>query len=188
MELLKLLLSFAPWLAFLAIAQGSLFRLKLGLVVGLVLCVVMGVARLHRGMILWIGLVFFTSATVAVAGFDNIWTASHMGVLANSALAAAAWIGIVREKPFTLDYAREHVDPTLWNDPRFIRSAMLVASVWGAAFTANAVLAYGKMRGFLLPETAYEIVSYALLLGTAGFTTWYPKRQRRLRRERAARG
>ena len=48
MSLLKLLLAFAPWLSFLIIARGSLFNLKLGLTVALVLSVVMGVARLHR--------------------------------------------------------------------------------------------------------------------------------------------
>ena len=37
MGFLKLVLAFAPWLAFLFIAHGSLFRLKLGLVVALVL-------------------------------------------------------------------------------------------------------------------------------------------------------
>jgi hypothetical protein len=59
MFFLKLILAFAPWLAFLIIAHGSLFRLKLGLIVALVLSIGMGVARLHRGVILWVGLVFF---------------------------------------------------------------------------------------------------------------------------------
>ena len=75
----KLLLAFSPWLAFLFIASGGLFRLKLGLAVGLVLCVVMGITRLHRGVILWVGLLFFSSALLAVAGFNSMWTAKHMG-------------------------------------------------------------------------------------------------------------
>ena len=37
MSFLKLLLAFLPWLSFLVIAHGSLFRLKLGLVVALIL-------------------------------------------------------------------------------------------------------------------------------------------------------
>jgi len=53
MSFFKLLLVFAPWLAFLFIARGSLFRLKLGLVVAIVLSIVMGITRLHRGVILW---------------------------------------------------------------------------------------------------------------------------------------
>ncbi len=59
----KLVLGFAPWVAFLLIAHGSLVRVKLGLAVALVLSVAMGIARLHRGIILWVGLVFFVCAS-----------------------------------------------------------------------------------------------------------------------------
>lgn len=61
MGILKLLLAFAPWLAFLFIAHGSLLRLKIGLVVALALSVVMGVTRLHRG--LSSGWAWFSSAS-----------------------------------------------------------------------------------------------------------------------------
>ncbi len=79
MSFFKLLLAFSPWLSFLLIARDSLFRLKLGLVVAFVLVVVMGITRLHRGIILWAGLLFFTYATVAVALLNNMWIAQHMG-------------------------------------------------------------------------------------------------------------
>lgn len=181
MGFLKLIVSFAPWLCFLIIAQGSLFRLKLGLAVALGLSVVMGVARLHRGIILWVGLAFFTFALVAVDLFENMWIVRHMGILANGALAAGTWLTIALRKPFTLDYAREHVDPSTWNSPAFLRVNMLIASVWGAAFTVNAALAWGKMESLTLPEYGYELVSYAVLIGTAMFTTWYPGHLRRKR-------
>ncbi len=182
MAFFRLLLAFAPWLAFLIIAQGSLLRLKLGLVVALALSVVMGVTRLHRGIILWVGLLFFSSATVAVALLDNAWTARHMGVLASSALATGAWITIAIRKPFTLDYALEHTDPSLWNSPVFIRTNMILTAVWASVFTLNAVLALGKMEHFVLPEVGYEVISYTFLIGTAVFTTWYPGHLRRVRR------
>ena len=77
----------------------------------------MGVTRLHRGVILWAGLIFFASATIAVALFNDLWTARHMGVVANFALAAGSWLTIALGKPFTLDYARQHTDPSLWKSP-----------------------------------------------------------------------
>jgi hypothetical protein len=40
MSFLKMLLSFAPWLSFLIIAHGSMFRLKLGIVVAAVITVI----------------------------------------------------------------------------------------------------------------------------------------------------
>ena len=170
----KLLLAFSPWLAFLFIASGGLFRLKLGLMVGLVLCVVMGITRLHRGIILWVGLLFFSSALLAVAGFNSMWTAKHMGIMANGAMAAAAWLSILIRKPFTMDYAREHTDPSLWKSPLFIRTNIIITAAWGLTFTLNAILAWGKMEQFVLSGLAYEIITYAALVGTVYFSSWYP--------------
>ncbi len=187
MSFFKLLLAFAPWISFLIIARDSLFRLKLGLVVALVLVVVMGITRLHRGVILWAGLVFFTYATAAVVVLNNMWTAQHMGVMANGALAVSTWLTIAIRKPFTLDYAREHTDPSLWDNPLFIRANVVIASVWGLAFSVNTLLAWGKMKHFILSELGYEVISYTLLIGTAVFTTWYPNYLRR-RRELEERG
>lgn len=181
MSFLKLLLAFAPWLAFLVIARDSLFRLKLGLGIALALSVVMGVARLHRGIILWAGLFFFTLATAAVTLFDNMWTILHMSVLANGTLAVSTWITVALKKPFTLDYAREHTDPLLWENPLFLKTNMIVTSVWGATFTVNALLAWGNMERFIMPGWGYEVLNYAFLIGTALFTSWYPKNVRRRR-------
>jgi hypothetical protein len=130
---------------------GHLFRLELGLVVALVLTIGMGVARLHRGIILWVGLLFFTYATVAVLVFGDMWTVRHMGVLANGALAAGSWVTIVVGKPFSLDYARAHTDPALWNEPSFIRTNVIITATWAVTFTVNATLAWGKMEQFALP-------------------------------------
>ena len=164
----------------MVIAQGSLLRLKIGLVVALVLSVAMGVARLHRGIILWVGLAFFTYATVAVVVFDEMWTVRHMGVLANGALAAASWFTVVVGKPFSLDYAKAHTDPSLWESPSFIRTNVLITSVWSMVFTVNAILAWGKMAGFFLPQWGFELLSYGFMVGTAAFTSWRPLHVRRL--------
>jgi hypothetical protein len=175
----KLILAFAPWISFLLIAHGSLLRVKIGLVVALALSVVMGIARLHRGIILWVVLAFFGAASIAVIGFDNLWTLRHLGVLANSALAAGAWLTIAVGKPFTLDYAREHTDPALWRQPAFLRLNNLIAGAWAAVFTANAGLAYLKMRHVLMSDLGFELVSYALLTGCALYTAWMQAKGRR---------
>ena len=178
----KLLLAFSPWLAFLFIAGGGgLFRLKLGLAAGLVLCVVMGITRLHRGIILWVGLVFFSCAMLAVGGFNSMWTAKHMGIMANGAMAAATWLSIILRKTFTMDYARSHTDPSLWDSPLFIRTNTVITAVWGLAFTFNTILAWGKMEHFILSAPAYEVITYAVLLGTVCFTSWYPAHIRRVK-------
>jgi hypothetical protein len=154
----------------LVIAQGGLFRLKLGLGVAPILSVVMVVTRLHRGVILWAGLIFFASATVAVALLNDMWTTRHMGVLANFALAAGSWLTIALGKPFTLDYAREHTDPSLWNSPDFMRTNIVITATWALVFTVNTVLAWGKLDGLVLPAWAYEVTTDALLIGIVAFT------------------
>ena len=178
MSFLRLLLAFVPWITLLIIARDSLLRVKLGLAIALVLSVVMGVARLNRGIILWAGLLFLGAATIAVAGFDHLWTAKHLGVLANGMLSASAWVTVAIGKPFSLDYAREHTDPARWNHPDFIKANVLITSVWATVFTINAILAWGKMTQILLPEWGYDALTYTFLVGAAAFTSWYPSHVR----------
>jgi hypothetical protein len=177
---LKLILAFLPWLTFLFVAHGSLFRLELGLGLALAISVVMGVLRLHRGVILWCGLAFFTAAAIAVIGLRDMWTIRHMGILANAALGLSAWATVLLRRPFTLDYARDHMPRALWDDPRFVRTNVLLTSLWAATFSVNAVLAWGKMAEFAASPLAYELLSYALLVGTAAFTVWYPAHLKRV--------
>jgi hypothetical protein len=179
MQFLKLLLGFAPWISFLVIAHGSLFRLKLGLVVAAVLTIVMAVARLHRGVIMWVGIAFFIFASIAVLGFENMWTARYMGVLANGALAVGAWLTLALGKPFTLEYAREHTDPALWNEPVFIRTNVVITIFWAVVFSIGASLAFAKTLETGQPEWVFETTNYAFMLSAVAFTNWYPLAVRR---------
>ena len=151
MSFVKLLLSFAPWIAFLVIARDTVARVEIGLVAALVASVVMAVLKLHRGIIMWVGLVFFSAATIAVLGFHNMWTVRHLGVMANGALALGSWITLLIGRPFTLEYARAHTDPAKWHDPLFIRVNVLLTTVWAAVFTVNTT------TGGASTSTLYEL-------------------------------
>lgn len=181
MSFFKMLLVFAPWIAFLVIAHGSLFRLKLGIVVAAVLTVVMVVTRLHRGAIMWVGITFFSFALVAVVLLNNMWTVRDMGILANGALAAAVWIGIALKRPFTLEYAREHTDPSLWHSPSFLRTNYILTLMWAVTFTINATLSWQRSFEPIMPGWAYETSSYSLLVLAMFISTWYPQFVRRRR-------
>ena len=186
MPFFKMLLVFAPWIAFLVIANGSLFRLKLGIGVAAVLTVVMVVTRLHRGAIIWVGIVFFSYALVTVVVLDNMWTAIHMGILANGALAAGTWMSIVLKRPFTLEYAREHTEPSLWNSPSFLRTNYILTSMWAVTFTINAGLSWQRRVRPMMPGWAYEITSYFLLVLASVMSPWYPQYVRRRRQTSSA--
>jgi hypothetical protein len=108
-----------------------------------------------------------------------------MGVLASGVLAISTWVSLLIRRPFTLDYARQHVDPALWSDPRFLRVNRHLTAAWGLAFTINALLAYGKMRHLWIAPLVYELLSYGCLIGTALFTSWYPGYVKRRARAQA---
>ncbi len=181
LQFLKLLLGFAPWIAFLIIAQGSLQRLEIGLVVAAVLTVVMAVFKLHRGAIMWVGIAFFAYACVAVLVFRDMWTIRNMGILANGALAAGTWVTMLMGRPFTEEYAREHTDPSLWRHPAFLRTNLILTSAWGAVFTANTAIAWLKTYDKSLPDWGYETTSYAFLLSAMVLSNVYPAMVKRRR-------
>jgi hypothetical protein len=183
MPFLKLVVSFTPWIAFLVIAKDTLQRVELGLVVALGLSVVMAVTRVHRGIIMWVGLTFFTGATIAVVGFHDMWTVRYLGVLANGALAVGSWVTLFIGKPFTLEYARQQTVQTYWETPVFIRTNAILTGVWAAAFTFNTVVACILLGRTFLPEWAWHTMTYLALLTAAAFTSWYPTHARRTARQ-----
>jgi hypothetical protein len=178
MAFLKLVVSFAPWIAFLIIAKGTLLRLEIGLVVALALAVLMALLRLHRGIIMWVGLVFFTGTTIAVLGFHDMWTIRYLGVMASGALAIGSWAGLAVGKPFSLAYARQNTDPGLWREPVFIRTNVIITAPWATVFTINSALAWMLLE-HVLPQSVCHALSYAALIGAAAFTAWYPVHVRR---------
>lgn len=184
MSFFKMLFSFAPWICFLIIAHDSMFRLKLGIIVAAVLSVVMAVIRLHRGVIMWVGILFFLYAIVAVVFLNDMWAVRHMGVLANGALAAGVWAGIVMKRPFTLEYAREHTDPSLWENPVFLNTNYILTTIWAVVFTINASLAWQRSTRPALPGWGYETISYSLLVSAMFASTWYPQYGKKRREAR----
>lgn len=183
---LKMLLSFAPWLFFLIIAHDSMFRLKVGIIGAAVLTVVMAVARLHRGVIMWVGILFFTYAIVAVVLLNDMWAVHYMGALANGALALGTWAGAALKRPFTLEYAREHTDPSLWENPAFLRTNYFMTAIWGVVFTINAFLAWQRSIQPAMPGWAYETISYSFMVSAMFISIWYPEYLRRRRNSQTA--
>jgi len=130
---------------------------------------------------MWVGLVFFSYAIVAVLFLNNVWTMKHIGVLANGALALGTWGGMALKRPFTLEYAREHTDPALWNNPSFLRTNYLLTGMWAVVFSINAAIALQRTIQPVLSDLAYELISHGLLIISMFVSTWYPQRLARKR-------
>jgi hypothetical protein len=182
MDALKLLLAFSPWIAFWIISGGhSMVRLQIGICVAAVLVLVMGITRLHRGLILWAGVVFFAFNLVTVVLLKNLWVIQHLGVLASGTLFMATLVSIVIGQPFTESYAREHVPRELWESPSFIRSGYTVTGVWGLIFLANTLVNVAKPYYAELGEWFFRGLELGILVSGVAFTTIYSNHLRRKR-------
>jgi hypothetical protein len=177
MSAIKLFFVFSPWIAFWIIASGhSALRLRLGICVAAAMIVVMGITRLHRGVILWAGVVFFSFAMVAVVWLMNIWVIQHLGILTSGTLFLATFYSMLIGRPFTEDYARDHVPAELWDHPNFIRSCYTVTTVWGLIFFINTLLNVTKLYYPDLGAWFYTVLELGVIGGGIAFTTIYSER------------
>jgi hypothetical protein len=180
MSIIKLLFVFSPWIAFWIIAAGhSMLRLQIGICVAAAMVVVMGITKLHRGIILWAGVVFFSFALVSVVWLMNMWVIQHMGILTSGILFLATFFSMLIGHPFTEDYARDHVPPELWDHPNFIRSCYIVTTAWGFVFLANTLMNVLKLY---YPDFGfYTVVELVIIALGIVFTNVYSKRAERKR-------
>jgi magnesium-transporting ATPase (P-type) len=172
-EIFKLLLAFAPWIAFLFIAGHSMLRLRIAIFVASALVVVMAVTKLHRGAVLWAGYVFFSFALIFVVWIQNSWVIHNLGILATGTLFTAAQLSILFGRPFTEDYAREHVPQEMWNSPQFIRGCYITTAAWSCVFLTNTLLNGVKTYYREIPEGYVSTLEYAIMIGGVAFTNIY---------------
>ena len=179
---IKLFLGFAPWIAFWIISSvHTLLAVQIGIGVAAVLVLFMSVTGLHRGMILWAGVAFFTFALVAVVGLSNLWVIQHLGILASGTLFTASLVSMLVRQPFTMSYARQSVPQGLWQSPVFLRDCYVSTGIWTLVFFANTVTNFVKL---VFPQANHWYFEGAeigfLLLGIA-LTTIYVERSKRQR-------
>jgi len=182
MDALKLLLAFAPWIAFWIISGGhSMMSLQIGICVAAALVIIMGITRLHRGLILWAGVVFFAFALVTVVLLKNLWVIQHLGILASGTLFMATLVSIVIGQPFTESYAREHVPRELWDSPGFIRSCYTVTGAWGMIFLTNTLVNVAKPYNPDFGEWFFRGVELSMLVSGVAFTNVFSNLMRKKR-------
>ena len=175
-QIIKLLLSFAPWIAFLVLAGHSLLRLDIALIVAAVLVVVMALTGLHRGAVLWAGYLFFGAAILFVVVLKNMWFISHLGILANGTLFSTAFLGMIFGKPFTEDYARDEAPREIWETAEFVRANYAMTSVWSLVFLLNlgsSIVDFYDHHE--IPGWCFTVFNYSMLVGGIAYTSAYTK-------------
>ncbi len=179
MSFFNLLFAFAPWILFAIISGPSMIRLKIAVVACFLCVVVLGLKRIHMGIILWAGILFFAFDLVAVVILSNVWVARHMAILASGTLAAATWLSILIRRPFTLAYARAMAHNDGADQSSLVYHSYVMTGMWGCVFLANTLINTAKVYRGGTPGWVYEVMQNACLLLGMLFTMYYPKYVRR---------
>jgi hypothetical protein len=84
-------------------------------------------------------------------------------------------------QPFTLQYARERVNPSLWSSPQFLRANYVITGAWSLAFLLLTVADWVLLKTPDTPRFVGFAIIAALLYGAFKFTDWYPQQLGRSR-------
>lgn len=184
MNIIKLLLAFAPWIVFGLIAGQSFFSLEIAIIISMVITIVLGYKQMQKRYILpWVTFLFFSLSFIVIVLLKYVWVASYMSILSYGTLAAVTWGSILFGKPFTLQYAKEEVDKRIWNNPAFIRSNQIITAFWGVIFLLDLGVNYYKFNHKEMDGLVLQAAVWILLLIGLVFTTEYAKYARKRRQD-----
>ncbi|MFJ3965717.1 hypothetical protein [Streptomyces sp. NPDC090036] len=173
----------APWIVFSLLVGPGRFELAVGLALVTVVALIAVSHLVNRGstwkLLELADVVFFATMAVvgALASEGTLrWLETYAGEVSNVALAVIAFGSMAVGTPFTLQYAREQVDPAYWNTPGFLRTNYVITGVWGAAFVVAALAgAYGDLV-LHNPNNIWTgwIIQILAIVAAVKFTVWYP--------------
>ena len=180
-QVLNLLLSFAPWIAFLILSGHSLLRLDIALLVAAALVLVMAFTGLHRGAVLWAGYLFFGAAIIFAVVLKDIWFIRHLGIIANGTLFMSAFLGMIAGRPFTEDYARVEAPREIWETAAFVRACYTSTSIWLLVFLLNLASSFVEFYDPGIQKWLFTVFNYSMLISGVICTAVYTKYLRRRR-------
>ncbi|MEU4130425.1 hypothetical protein [Streptomyces wuyuanensis] len=172
-----------PWIVFSVLVGPGRFEFAVAISLAIAL-VVLVVDRLRRPgtsvKIIEVSDVVFFAALAIVGLFASAgtlrWLETYSGELSNFALVTIAFGSIAVRVPFTVQYARERVDRSLWNTRGFMHTNYVITAVWGLAFLVAAVA--GLIGDLLLrqPDNIWTnwVIQIGAIIVALRFTEWYP--------------
>lgn len=173
---MRVLLSFAPFIAFALLAQAS------SLMAACLVAACIGFAMLLRDSllrgrsikILEAGSVLLYAGLALATALHAGWSMWAVWVINDAALLLIALASLAIGVPFTIQYARERVSPDLWDHPIFLAVNARITAAWACAF---AVMLASKLAVVVLPGTpgwAGIAASSLASIAALRFTNWYP--------------
>ncbi|MFD7031392.1 hypothetical protein ACFWAR_25535 [Streptomyces sp. NPDC059917] len=173
----------APWIVFSLLVGPGRFEIAVGIALGTALALI-ALSRFARRGGSWkllelADVVFFAAlALIGALASDGTlrWLETYAGEIANLTLTVIAFGSMAVRMPFTLQYAREQVDPSLWHAPAFLRTNYVITGVWGLAFLVAALAGgYGDLV-LHNPDNIWTgwIIQILAIVAALRFTVWYP--------------
>ena len=182
---MDLLISASPFVAFAVLSRLASAMIALWAACALaLLCAIRGRRRgsirvLDAGAVaMFVGLALYTSASGREWSLLGVYLAIDLGLL--TVMLGSLAIG----KPFTIQYARERVEPALWNTPLFLSINRRITLAWSLAF---AIMCAADLLAMYVSSVPWPIdlllVGFAIA-GATWFTSWYPAHRRAAIRDR----
>jgi hypothetical protein len=123
-------------------------------------------------------LVLFAAIGACHALTDSGMSPTAVRIAVDGGVLAIALTSLMIRLPFTLQYAREAVEPEILAQPRFLRTNYILTSVWTAAFVLMLLADIVAVYWPDLPLWACAAIAFAARNSAIYFTRWYPKRVR----------
>jgi hypothetical protein len=118
MKLLQLLLGFISLILFVIFAGLYSANLAVVIIISLAATIVLGYKDLRRGFILnWGTLIYFVFLFIVAVLMNNVWAATHAGILLNGILAGIVRISLLSGHPFTFNMHAWRSIETIGNIP-----------------------------------------------------------------------
>jgi hypothetical protein len=185
-------IGFVPWIVLSLLSGPSRMLLAAG--VALALSVVFVAAdRLQGRSIKILGVVDVVAFTafllmiLLASHFVLVWMETWFGEISNIILVAVVVGSMLARVPFTIQYAQEQTDPSVWRTPVFRQINYIITGAWGLAFLVSS--SAGFYGDAVLHDnsnfwTGWAIQIVASLVAVQ-FTDWYPRRAQARALERA---
>jgi hypothetical protein len=177
---MMLFLIIAPFATFatLMLLLPAQFSLAAGAVVALG-AIVWDLAHGRSVKLLSLGaLTLFSAIGGYLTLVDANWSSTAVRLAVDGGVLAMALGSLAVRFPFTLQYAREVVEPEVMKLPSFMRVNYILTWVWTSAFVLMLVADVVAIYLPSFPLWAGAGIAFAARNGAIYFTKWYPKHHR----------
>jgi carotenoid cleavage dioxygenase len=179
----RFLIGFLPWILFLYLPTNGWEPLRRAVLMCLAASIVFSLKALRERFILqWATVAFFLFCAISFYGFNWVWLANHMSVVANLVLDAIIWLSILAGKPFTLQYAKAEAPSEIWHTEAFLRGCRSIAVFWGALLLVPSALSLLDLfYPAALPKGFHFFITPACMVLGIVWTTLFKRAKRRQR-------